>query len=352
MKSISPLFYSNIDPDINSNLDSSQAISLRGQCILASVITSMARLTPQSTARVSASLDLILEGVYKSTLQEKAWNFSLLTCDGFPVEFAFAESDDTIRYVAEVSGPEIDPAERLGIAERKLTLLGEINAQKEISELLHKIQISGPLQYGAWIGGRHGQGGDRFKLYVEVPESNYEEREFLIRDMLGTVDLLPRRKPRFQMIGYEPATSRLEIYFTINGLEFWEVERLLSLAGMRTQWPALRSLIEETHWYRPEFSLTQSMVGFSFAAQKDREEIEFTLFRYARSVFGTDKNIRIRILDLAKLKNWDLKCYEAISLPVAERDMWNTKHGIISFVVKPESKPTLSITLRPPDDWE
>lgn len=348
-----PILFSNLDPSIDTNLGSNQTISLRGRCILAHAITSMERLYPEPAARVSASLDLILDGVYRSIWQEMAWKFSSLTSDGFPVEFAFSEADNTIRYVAEVSGPEIDSKERLKIAERKLTLLGEVNIQKEISELLHKVQLSGLLQFGAWIGGRHGQGGDRYKLYAEVPESNSEEHAFLIRDMLGTVNLLPRRKPRFLMIGYEPATSRLELYFCINGLEYWEIERLLSLAGMRDQWPGLLSIIEETHQYRPEFVLSHTMLGFSFTAQRDRKEIVFTLFEFARFVFGSDKSIRTKILDYAELKNWDLKCYEAISLPVAERDRCDdTKHGIISYIVKPGSQPTLGITLRPPDDHE
>ena len=76
----------------------------------------------------------------------------------------------------------------------------------------------------------------------------------------------------------------------------------------------------------------------------------FTLFKSARSIFGSDKSIRSHVLRLAELNGWDLRCYEALSLPVAERDGWDTMHGIISFVAHPNSQPTLSITLRPPED--
>lgn len=189
-----------------------------------------------------------------------------------------------------------------------------------MSELFHKTLLTGPLQFGAWIGGRHCPEGDRYKLYVEVPRSDSKEHECLIRDMLGDVSVLPGRHPRFQMIGYEPATSRMELYFSITGLELWEIERLLSLAGMRSKWPEFLSLIEEAYGNRPELALSRSRVGFSFSAQRNREKMVFTLFKSARSVFGSDRSIRSHILGLAELKGWDFRCYEALSLPVAERE--------------------------------
>jgi hypothetical protein len=341
---------SNLNPSLNSNLDSNLVISSRGHRTITQAITRMARWSPEPAARAGASLDLILDGVYRSSWQEVAWKFSGLTYDGFPVEFAFSAADNTIRYVAEVSGPEVDSAERLDLAERKLASLGAARLPKEVSELLHKVLLSGPLQFGAWIGGRHGPKDDRYKLYVEVPRSDSDEHEYLIRDMLGDVSILPGRRPRFQMIGYEPATSRLELYFSITGLELWEIEHLLSLVGMRSKWTEFLSLIEEAYGNRPELALSRSRIGFSFSAQRSREEIVFTLFKSARSVFGSDRSIRSHILGLAELKGWDLRCYEALSLPVAEREGWDTRHGIISFVVHPKSQPALSITLRPLED--
>lgn len=344
---------SGLDPNLNQgfdlNLDSALAISSRRHRTISQAIASMEKYAPEPAARASAALDLILDGVYRSSWQEVAWEFSGLTYDGFPVEFAFSTADNTIRYTAEVSGPEIDSAERLEIAERKLELLGGVPVRKEISEILHKILLSGPLKFGAWIGGRHNSGGDRYKLYVEVPGSGSSEHEYLIRDMLGDVDMLPGRKPRLQMIGYEPSTSQLELYFSINGIEFWEIKRLLSLAGMKNQCSGFLSLIEEAYGHRAELALSQSRVGFSFSAKKSREYMVFSIFKSARSIFGSDKSIRKRVLDLAELKGWNLKCYETLSLPVAEREGGDTRHGMVSFVIKPESQPALSIYLRPPE---
>lgn len=100
---------SNLNPSLNSNLDSTLAISSKGRRIINQAVTRVARLSPEPAARAEASLDLILEGI--SSWQEVAWRFSGLTYDGFPVEFAFS-ADNTIRYVAEVSGPEVDSADR------------------------------------------------------------------------------------------------------------------------------------------------------------------------------------------------------------------------------------------------
>jgi hypothetical protein len=310
----------------------------------------MAIWASEPAARSGTALYSILDGVCRSTWQEVAWEFSGLTYDGFPVEFAFSAADDTIRYVAEVSGPEVDSRERLDIAERRLASLGSVPIPKEVSEFLHRVQSSGQLQFGAWIGGRHGPGGDRYKVYAEVPRTSSEVYRCFVSRILRCGSLLPGRKPRFQMIGYEPAKSRIELYFSITGLELWEIERLLSLAGMRSRWPEFLDLIKEAYGYNPDLVLSQSRVGFSFSVQDGKEPMTFTLFKSARSIFGSDKSIRSHMLYLAEMKGWNLKCYEALSLPAAERDGWDTMHGIISFVAQPEGLPTISITLRPPED--
>ena len=335
---------------MHSGSDQNLARSSRGLQTISQGISRMAMLSPEPAAHAGAALDSILTGVCRSVWQEVAWEFSGLTYDGFPVEFAFSAADDTIRYVAEVSGPEVDSKERLDIAERKLASLGSVPIPKEVSEFLHKVQSSGQLQFGAWIGGRHGPRGDRYKIYAEVPRSCTDECKYLISDMLGGGSLLPGRQPRFLMIGYEPAKSRLELYFSITGLELWEIERLHSLAGMRSRWPEFLDLIEDVYGYNPDLVLSQSRVGFSFSAQDGEGPITFTLFKSARSIFGSDHCIRSHMLRLAEVNSWDLGCYEALSLPVAERSGWETRHGIISFVAQPNGQPTLSITIRPPED--
>ncbi len=342
---------------MQSGSDQNLARSSRGLGAIYQGISRMAMRSPEPAAHARAALDSILTGVCRSIWQEVAWEFSGLTYDGFPVEFAFSAADDTIRYVAEVSGPEVDSRERLDIAERRLASLGSVPIPKEMSEFLHKVQSSGQLQFGAWIGGRHGPGGDRYKIYAEIPKSGIGEYKCpisdtlgAISDMLGGCSLLPGRQPRFQMIGYEPARSRLELYFSITGLELWEIERLISLAGIRFRWPEFLELIEEAYGFNPDLVLSQSRVGFSFSVEAVKGPMTFTLFKSARSIYGSDQSIRSHVLRLAEVKGWDLRCYEALSLPVAGRGGWDTMHGIISFVAQPSGQPTLSITLRPPED--
>jgi hypothetical protein len=335
---------------MQSGSDQNLVHSSRGLGAIYQGISRMAMRSPEPAARAGAALDLILTGVRRSIWQEVAWEFSGLTYDGFPVEFAFSAADDTIRYVAEVSGPEVDSGERLDIAERRLASLGSVPMPEDVSKFLHMVQSSGQLQFGAWIGGRHGPGGDRYKVYAEVPRTGSEQYKCTVSDILGCGSLLPGRKPRFQMIGYEPAKSRLELYFSITGMELWEMERLISLAGMRSRWPEFLDLIKEAYGYNPDLVLSQSRVGFSFSVKDGKGPMTFTLFKSARSIFGSDQSIRNHMLRLAEMNDWDLGCYEALSLPVAERSGWETRHGIISFVANPEAQPTLSITIRPPEE--
>src|SRR5262245_59487706 len=68
--------------------------------------------------RAEASLGVLLNGVRSSCWPEVAWQFSQLTGDGFPVEFAFSSADDVLRYTVEVAGPELPNSRRLGCAEQ------------------------------------------------------------------------------------------------------------------------------------------------------------------------------------------------------------------------------------------
>ena len=73
----------------------------------------LARQHQSLAARASQSLDLILEGVLRSSWPEVAWEFSRLTGRGFPLELTFSSAGEEIRYAAEVAGPEFPEVERL-----------------------------------------------------------------------------------------------------------------------------------------------------------------------------------------------------------------------------------------------
>lgn len=301
-----------------------------------------------SASRAALALDILLERIIASPWQEVAWAFSRLTGDGFPVEFVFSSADDSVRYTTEVGGPELEVIEKLSIAEETLVRLGSCTLSREISEIFHSIQEIGPLKFGSWVGGRHGHGKDRYKLYIEVPKVESPEFNMLIDMLPGDKPILPDHRFKLQMIGYEPESSRTELYFRIDKVEPWEIGLLLHRAGIHARQPDLLKIIEDTYGFPVEMALKGSTIGFSYSMPANGGKATFSLFKYARSVFGVDSSIRKSFLALGARKDWDLRSYTAVSEPLAERTGWDTWHGIIAFVVPPDGEPSISIGLRPP----
>lgn len=323
-----------------------------------------AREMPEVAARAVAVLDVLLAGVETSPWSEVAWNFSHLTGDGFPVVLEFTSNGETIRYVSEVAGPEVDASRRFDLA---LAALGRLRvAALPVCERLRRVQRTGRLRYGAWVGGRHGPEGDTFKLYVEVPRPDpramqdaphgyvlhADESADLVRALLGDRPLLTRRTAGLRMIGCELGTGRIELYFRADGLKPWEVVRLMGLAGLASEADDLLGLIEEVTDRSTLQKLPSEQTGFSLSVAPDGRAMVFAVFCLARTVLGGDGRIRERLLEVGARRGWSLRQYAAISGPLAGRTGSRTRHGILSFVAAPGMPPMIHIGVRPPEENE
>ncbi|MBD2864937.1 hypothetical protein [Paenibacillus oceani] len=311
--------------------------------------------SPLPAARSAAALKRLLAGVSA----EAAWRFSPLTADGYPVELGFTSTGDAIRYTVEFAGPRCEPAARL---DRVLDVIAELAGEdsagyrpdllKPHIERLRYIQSMGRLAYGTWISGRHGLEGDAFKLYAEAPLSASSAVDSWIRDALGHVPLLTTRSPVLRMIGLDVATGRLEFYFRADGLQPWEVHRLMGRAGLADQAVDLLDLVEVVSDRSAAQRLPFTRAGFSLSVKPGPSELPavFSLFSLARTVIGPDSIVRRRLLDVAERRGWPLRYYAAVSAPLAgqEHKRPPTRHGMLSFVAAPGVPPQLHIGLRPP----
>lgn len=306
--------------------------------------------SPVLSARAFSALKTILQGVYHSNWPEVAWEFSNLTEGGFPLEFTFSSRDDSIRYAAEVAGPELAEVKRLCRASQMLSILGAKLPSEAMIATLCQIQTSGKLRYGAWIGGRHCYDSDCYKLYVEIPKNNTHAANDLIKQFLGVTPLLTQKMPQLVIIGYEPESSRVEFYFRVKGLELWEVGMLLRRVDLASRQADLLGLIEILYGRQIKDSLPGgAWIGFSFSITQGGGSPVFSIFTYAGSLCGSDKNIRCKVLDLAHIEEWDFESYARLSEPLANRLAWMTYHTMMTFCVAAEGTPIFSIGLRPPE---
>ena len=306
-----------------------------------------AKISPAVARRMSWALAEILQWTVSSKWPEVAWSFSRLTGDGFPLEFTLSSLDATVRYTAEVAGPEVAEVERLPCALELIDRLGGVVPAAHITRLLHQVQAAWPLSYGAWIGGRHDHFGDRFKVYVEVPRTGMREAQDLVRATIAHQPLPNLSNPEFRLIGYEPGEKRFECYFQIDRLETWELERLMGQAGLAERKTSLLNLLAESYHRPVQSTIPDENLGFSFSYSLAGGPTVFSFFTYARSVFGSDANIRLRLLELGKEKGWNFQTYEQLTAPLAHRTNWKTRHGLICFVVPPDGPLFLQIGIRP-----
>jgi hypothetical protein len=303
------------------------------------------KISPDPAIRAASVLNLLLEGVHTSPWQEVAWAFSSLTGDGFPLEFTFCSHDPAIRYTTEIAGAEVHEREKLKRAELLMAQL-ELQYSDRWSAVFHQIQATGELAYGAWISGRHGQQSDRYKLYIEVPEAGAAQAMLLLGATLGQTTLL-NRSIELRMLGYEPASSRLEFYFRVQGLETWEVRRLLHKSGLATREEEFFKFLALCFTDSPDHLLPCIRSGFSLSVSFQDGTVAFSLFSPARSLWGSDRSIHQRLRSLAVQHQWLLDSYFELSQPIAESTTWNTQHSVVSFVVTAQSDPSLYIGLRP-----
>ena len=316
-----------------------------GQTALDRTLQLAAQDSPQAAARAAIALRHLLQGIIDSAWSEVAWQFSPLTGDGFPVEFAFTTADAAIRYTTEIAGPETAPSVRLPLAQQLLAQLGVLPLPTELCDRVARLQATGPLQYGAWVSGRHNATSDRYKLYLEMPtELTAKTLNQIAPDWAGS-SCLPHRSVSLRMIGYDLSAARIERYYHVEGLAFWEIDRLLYQLGLSNPAAVWQNLFCQMSHLSLSSALPGNHIGFSLSLS-DQGVPTVSLFTFARSVFGCDLRARQQLLRLAAQHGWNLSLYERLSEPLIAQTGADTAHGMVTVVIAPI--PVLGIGLRPP----
>jgi len=282
----------------------------------------LARTRPEAASRARAALDVLLDGC-------RAFSSSTLTSDRYPCELAVG-GDGRVRYTVEVAAPS--PAARLDVSLARLAQLGAPSLDGRLHARLQSIARS-PRGYGAWVGGRHTQQSDDYKLYIEVSRDGRFQAERFARELLGTWGA-HRRHP-LSMIGVELSRSIIELYFRVEGS--WPSD--FGLAQVAAQ--ANDALELRDAWRAPR------ACGFSTAVTLERDVVATSLFGFAHQLVGADAEVRARLLAFARARNWDFADYEAITAPLA-RGAERGLHGMLALISTGAPPTALRVGLSPP----
>ena len=311
------------------------------------VLDLYAKTDPVPVARATAALHVLLHDLYREPDAAIAWQTSTLTGDGFPLEFAVTSSDADLRYTTEISTPLVAPVQRLALAQQRLRQLTPAEIPAAVLARLQQVQQGGELRYGTWVGGRHGLRGDSYKLYVEVPAADLATFHTPLAECQIPYPTLADRPVRLRMLGYNLTSRRLEAYFRVPQVESYHVPRLMQLCGAGDRASELWDFIEASYGYSLRGKLPGGSVGFSYSVAPDGLSPIFTLFLFARALWGGDARIRRQFSALAAQQGWDITPYHQLTQPLALRHTWATDHGLLGVGVAATGSIALSLGIRP-----
>jgi hypothetical protein len=253
-----------------------------------------------------------------------------LTGDGFPLELAFTTADPALRWTFDLGPDGASPADRLDVALAGLARLGA-PLEAGVAEIATGLQAERDDGFGGWVAGRHNAAGDRFKLYIDLPDGPAAEAALRALD-------LPRPRlagpaPRTRMLGLGPGRDRAEVYFRVAATRH-DLPRLLDPAGRTDEARPLVEFLADTWGHTIRDRLPGGQVGVSYARVGGGPPI-FTLFLFARTLWGGDARIRARMLERLAAAGAPVGPYAVASAPVAERRSARTRHGLVGLTLAP-----------------
>jgi hypothetical protein len=315
------------------------------QVEIQSCLDIFAKTMSASAQRASLALQVLLQEMYREPDDAIAWQGSTLTGDGFPLEFAFTPADTDLRYTTEVGTPLTLPQHRLSLACQMLAQLGQ-SVPSYLIDAFHTLQQDADLQYGVWVGGRHGPTQDSYKLYAEVPlESTPFVEQALQRLQIPRPHLSDRLVP-LRMIGYHLTAQRLESYFRVADATPHHLKSLMAYCGLGDRTQELLDLLEESYGYPLRGKLPGGSIGISYSLSPGGVLPVFSLFLFGR-VLGGDATIRRKFSELASQQDWDISVYQQITQPLSDRHLCTTYHGMVGLIVPPEGAIVPSLGVRP-----
>ena len=267
--------------------------------------------------RAARTLARLLAGYGR---EQRAWARSTLTADGFPCELTFGSGAPCVRYAVEPAAASARL--RRAACESLLARAGVPALPAVLRHRIDALQEGATLAYGAWIGASHDGAEDRYKLYVEVPVDGAEgAARAMLTDYLGHA--APHRRYRLRMVGCDPLTGTLELYFrSEEGLPPHLTPSLLArLAGRQ---PA----------------------GFSLALGADGRLAATSRYVFANQALGADPQLRRRVLRHAARHGWHLSGYAAASAPTAAGA--EARHGLLAWITRFNGPGEVRLGLSPP----
>ncbi len=282
--------------------------------------------------RIVQSLRQCCERLAQSQWPRVAWRFSGLTADGSPLEFAFSNADNLMRFTIDVAPPECPNHARFAAAcDLALSLGHEIPADRS---LWIQMQKNATLYWGARLGVRESGGVEKIKYYLEVPL----EAQTLFRTIPGA----PLKDSVVVMIGFDPQSGATEYYFRQQRLSEYKLDHLLSEFGNDRADGEIRDAVEQLSGMPIASALEWTSFGFSVVRQKQTAASRLSLFARCQAIGGAN---RARQRMIAQMPDWVKRqsLYYRLVAYLPKHEL--PDHGVISITPLPSSAPEMRVGL-------
>lgn len=204
-----------------------------------------------------------------------------------------------------------------------------------------------PGRYGAWLGLRVVDGDLRKKLYLDVPQRCcWETCE---AQTVGAPAVLLHRQIRLTMIGLDPVSGGVELYYRCGRLFPPEIDTLLRRFALAERGAEVVDFIAALTRRTVRFELPSFDMGFSCAFDAQGRARVFTWYSNARALLGPPARARAALLRVGTEAGWPMADYEALSRPDAQGRV--PEHGLVGVMLA-DGHPlqaTATVALAPPD---
>jgi hypothetical protein len=281
-----------------------------------------------------SSFEICTEALRNSCWPETAWRFSTLMQGGGPVELVFSSLDNALRYTIEAAGPELDERARLDAVVALMRRLGHTPPAARLMDAWRDLQAQSRLVWGAWLSVRRGHGGERVKIYVEVPAETHppEPAHAAFRPLPGSIP---------HMIGYEPSGGRTELYFSKSGADPHELRSLTRLVEPADRRETLLTSFADVCGMPLDAALRWITLGYSVAYCSSGETPQIALFVRAKATLGGASSVRHKLVALQSQSGLRTSAYRDLLAPIADRDL--PDHGILTIALTPRGQLELRV---------
>ncbi len=267
--------------------------------------------------------------------------YSLLTPSGFPVEMAFGNPSQELRFTTEVGGQSPPHHTRLALAEDRLHAIGHRVHPIDLA-WCSDLQSSHRLSYGAWVSMRLGPSLQASKLYVESPLEAHGLALAQLHAPGNLAEHLHQRGARVTMIGL-PEGGDPEFYFGVNGLRLNEIPDLFARLGQFDAGKAVISALETLSGRFLNTAIRQRQTGISLKQLHGGGWL-MSVFFQAADLYASGSQTRRSLLRAATSLQCDLSAYEQFSQDVAE-ETDDDRHCMLALTPLPNGRVDLRVGL-------